>query len=725
MTAAITDASETQRLSNVLAVIEQQTKVLERKRVKGSEELINYRKYMWEDAAMFDRAERVQTENVALTQERAVMDVALRLKRLSKLSYSPYFGRIDFRETGLDTILPVYVGLHGLIEDNEEILIHDWRAPISGMFYDYEVGPAQYDCPEGTITGDLTLKRQYKIESGRMLYMFDSSLAIHDQILRDALARNTTEKMRQIVNSIQKEQNAIIRSEGSKVLIVQGPAGSGKTSIAMHRAAYLLYRHRGHVAANNLLIFSPNEVFADYISNVLPELGEENIREATFEDYARSILDKKLTFETRAEQMEFVLSDATDANTRLRKTAIAFKSSPAFLRILRRYARYLKFTNLKFTDIRVNEALVMKAAKVKELYKEFCWDRPLVPGIERLKDRVLANSIYSTSIAERRIEQEVEKVLVTRDPVRLYRDMFKDPEIVRKLAEGEQIPDDLDAICRLTLKNLRGKRIPHEDVAPILLIKRLVDGEPRYANIKHLIIDEAQDYTPVHYEIIRNLFGGSSVTILGDLSQRVNAYSGLDTYDALKQSFGKDTSDVLRLTKSYRSTQEITDFAHAMLKDVERVDNIRSTGRKPVIAQAKDQELTDLISDEMDRLKADGLGSIAVICKTATEAMTIYSKLLSKHDVRLVEAGSITFHHGLVVLPAYLAKGLEFDAVIIHDAGARLYGSDSERTLLYTACTRALHSLTVYYTGDPSPLLPLNRRELFATSCKSRLIPAQ
>jgi DNA helicase II / ATP-dependent DNA helicase PcrA len=710
---ATLETQETQRLADVLVVIEQQIKALERKRVKGSEELVSYRKYMWEDAALFDRAERVQTENVALTQERAVMDVAVRLKRLRKLASSPYFGRIDFRETGLGTTLPVYIGLHGLIDDLGELLIHDWRAPISGMFYDYEVGPADYEAPEGVIAGDLVSKRQYKIEGGRMLYVLDSSLTINDDILRDALARNTTQKMRQIVNSIQKEQNAIIRSEGSKVLIVQGPAGSGKTSIAMHRAAYLLYRHQGHVAANNLLIFSPNEVFADYISNVLPELGEENIREATFEDYARSILDKKLGFETKAEQMEFVLSDAGDANHALRTAAIAFKSSPAYLRILRRYVRYLKFTNLRFEDIRINDALVLPGRRVKELYKEYCWDRPLVPAIERLKDRVLANSTYSTSIAERKIEQEVEKVLVTRDPLRLYRDMFKDPEVVRKLAEGEQVPDDLAAICRLTLKNLRSKKIPYEDVAPILLLKRLVEGEPRYANIKHVIIDEAQDYTPVHFEIIRNLFGGSSVTILGDLSQRVNSYSGLDSYDALRQVFGKDTEGVMKLTKSYRSTQEITDFAHGMLADGESVDNIRSTGRKPTIVRAESDQLAGLISEEMDRLKADGSGSIAVICKTATEAMSIYSKLLTSHDVRLVESGSITFHHGLVVLPAYLAKGLEFDAVIIHDAGARIYGSDSERTLLYTACTRALHSLTVYFTGEPSPLLPFHKQELF------------
>jgi DNA helicase II / ATP-dependent DNA helicase PcrA len=357
---------------------------------------------------------------------------------------------------------------------------------------------------------------------------------------------------------------------------------------------------------------------------------------------------------------------------------------------------------------------VLGGSRVKELYKEYCWDRPLVPAIERLKDRVLANCTYSTTMVERKIEQEVDKVLVTRDPLRLYKDMFKDPELVRKLAEGEQVPDDLAAICGLTLKSLRSKKIRHEDLAPILLIKRLVDGEPRYANIKHLIIDEAQDYTPVHYEIIRNLFGGSSVTILGDLSQRVNAYSGLDNYDALRQFFGKDAQGVLRLTKSYRSTQEITDFAHSMLLDAEAAQNIRSTGRKPAVVRVEDQEqLAGLISAEMDKLKANGFASIAVICKTAAEAMGVYSKLLPTHDVRLVESGSITFHHGLVVLPAYLAKGLEFDAVIMHDAGAHVYGSDSERTLLYTACTRALHSLTVYFTGEPSPLLPLDRPELF------------
>lgn len=715
MPSTVIETQEALRLSEVLDVIERRIATLEKKRGKGAEELVAYRKYMWEDAALFDRAERVQSENIALTQEQAVMDVALRLKRLGMLANSPYFGRIDFREAGHADALAVYVGLHGLFDDKHEFMIYDWRAPVCGMFYDYEVGPAEYEAPEGVISGDLMLKRQYKIDRGRMLYMFDSSLTINDEILRDTLARNTTDKMRQIVNSIQKEQNAVIRGEDSKVVVVQGPAGSGKTSIAMHRAAYLLYRHRGHISANNLLIFSPNEVFADYISNVLPELGEENIREATFDDHARSILGIKVEFESKADQMEFVLSDTRDRAYALRTAAIAFKSSRVFPRILREYVRHLKRANLRFADIRVNDVRMLSGQTVKDLYWEYCAELPIKAGIERLKDRVLSRCTYSTGIVERKIEREVEKVFPQRDPVRLYRELFKDQALVKRLAEGEPVPDELWAICKLTYQSLHGgKKLPYEDVAPILLLKRLIEGEPKYANIRHLIIDEAQDYTPVHFEIIRDLFGDSSVTILGDLSQRINAYSGVDGYEAVTEVFGRDAREVVRLTKSYRSSWEISEFARAILPGADIGENVRRSGRKPKLARAAShEELPALISSEMDRLKAEEMGSIAVITKTAAEAIRVYSKLLDSHDVRLIESESIRFHHGLVVLPIYLAKGLEFDAVIIHDAGESVYGDDSERKLLYTACTRALHALTVCYSGEPSPLLPVGRGELF------------
>lgn len=710
---------EVEHLQRTLAVIERRLERLEKERGKSRAELIQYRKYMWEDAALFDRAERVQSENAALTQEKGVLDIAVRLKRMGLLAASPYFGRIDFREAGVETngrdfretgldAAAIYIGLYGLVGDDQEFLVHDWRAPVSGMFYDSEVGPTSYIAPEGKITGDMLLKRQYKIENGQMVYMLDSSLAIGDEILREALARNTTEKMRQIVNSIQQEQNALIRDESRKVLVVQGPAGSGKTSIAMHRAAYLLYRHRGHIAANNLLIFSPNEVFADYISNVLPELGEENIREATFEDYARSMLPKNMTFEPKSDQMEFILSRARDADYAIRAASIAFKSSKAFLEIIRNYERELRHTGLRFEDIELNNVRLLRAETVKELYWEHCADLPIMAGIERLKDRVLSKCTYSSGIVERKIEKLVENVLVDRDPVRLYRKLFADFHKVKQLADDpDSVPVNLHTICKHTAKSITSKRIPYEDVAPIILLKRLIDGEPRYANVKHLVIDEAQDYTPLHFEIIRQLFGDSSMTVLGDLSQRINPYSGLDSYDALADILGAEARTVAELTKSYRSSWEISEFARGVLPTAMVADNIRKSNRKPVVIRADSQEqVAGLISDEIGRLQADGMVSIAVICKTAHEAARVYSKLHDNHDIRLVEADSITFHHGLVVLPVYLAKGLEFDAVIIHDASSDAYGSDTERKLLYTACTRALHSLTLYYFGELSPLVP-------------------
>ena len=708
MPTSIYEDQEAKHLAQTLEMIERRIEALKKERGKSSEDLVTYRKYMWEDAALFDRAERVMSENMALTQEKALTDVGVRLKHMIMLSSSPYFGRIDFHESGTDSPAQVYIGLHGLFGDDNEVVIHDWRAPISGMFYDCEVGPAGYVCPEGKISGNVLLKRQYKIEKGRMQYILDSSLTIGDEILRDALAQNTSDKMRQIVNSIQKEQNAIIRDGSRKILVVQGPAGSGKTSIAMHRAAYLLYRHRGHISANNLLIFSPSEVFADYISNVLPELGEENIREATFEDYARSMLGQKVTFEPKAAQMEFILSPARDAAYAVRTASIRFKSSKAFLNILRNYERRLRLTALRFEDITLNDVTLMPAATVRKLYWKDCAQLPIVAGLERLKDRVLSKCTYSSEYVEKKIEALIDKILITRDPMRLYKKLFADWRVVKELAdEGDEIPENLYAICKHTSKSITMKHVPYEDVAPIILLRRLIEGEPRYANIRHLIIDEAQDYTPVHYELVRQLFGDSSITILGDLSQRINPYSGLESYEPLGDLFGADARAVIELTKSYRSSWEISEFAKAILPTAMTADNVRRSGRAPKVVRADSRDdIAGLISEEMDALKAEGMVSIAVICKTAHEASRVYSKLLPNHDVRLVEADSITFHHGLVVLPLYLAKGLEFDAVIIHDVSRETYSAENERKMLYTACTRALHSLTLYYAGEPSPLLP-------------------
>ena len=482
----------------------------------------------------------------------------------------------------------------------------------------------------------------------------------------------------------------------------------------MHRAAYLLYRHRGHISANNLLIFSPNEVFADYISNVLPELGEENIREATFDDYARSILGKKIDVrdQGRADGVHPVATQGT-ADYALRTASIAFKSSAAFLRMIRSYARHLQAHQ---PAVRGHQAQ-RRARCCRDGRQEALLGALLGPadhGRHRAAEgpRAVASATYSSD--DRRAQDrarggEGDGADATRSGS--TGTCSRTPRWSGSWPRATRCRRTCDRICKLTYKSLRGKQ--HA------LRGRRADPAPEAADRRRAEIRQhpppdhrrGPGLHPVHFEIIRNLFGESSMTILGDLSQRINPYSGIESYDALGEVFGRDAQE--RREADQELQVELGDIGvrreHAAGRARARTTCAGAAASPGSCAPEAASRSPSLISAEMDQLKAEGMASIAVICKTADEAFRVYSKLLPDARRAPGRSDSITFHHGLVVLPVYLAKGLEFDAVIIHDAGDSVYGSESERKLLYTACTRALHSLTVYYAGEPSPLLPMER----------------
>jgi DNA helicase-2/ATP-dependent DNA helicase PcrA len=720
-----------------------------------------------------------------------------RLKQLERLSRSAYFGRIDFLEaTRRDRAArPIYIGVSSLMgKATGEHLVFDWRAPISSVYYDYELGRAQYESPGGVVEGEVTLKRHFKIQGDEIILMYDNNLTIFDEILQDTLGKAAGERMKSIVNTIQREQNKVIRDESRGVLLVQGCAGSGKTSIALHRAAYLLYKHRQDMSAENILMITPNRIFEDYTSTVLPELGEEPLRQVSFADLARDVLRLRqedstaegatapedhpfpsVRLEEFADQLEYVLefrnrAARNPAEQRLSEPAYAartrgirLKSSSAFAWALRAYADRISGANYRFGDLVYRGKILVSGTEVASLIgKEYSY-LPMVKRIEKAKRRMtwILDQVQTARIAELQAEiaadpdnahlfkrdikekaasrayeelKPLREKIVSWAPVdyfstyrRLYAEKGLLEEVLGAVAPGDgdnpgASRDSLAAICRDTVERLDSGVIPFEDVAPLAYLKGMLEGLEERPQIRHVIVDEAQDYSALQFRVLRMAFPRALFTVLGDMNQTIGpAERGNEDYEAAVTGLeaGRGTQFV-RLEKSYRSTREITEFTHAMLRGGQPVEAIERPGERPRIIKCRGRDsLAEAIAADIRQLQSEGFGSIAVICRTARESWSAFETLRPlltpvpsangaprrTGGIRLVTKEQRKFIRGTLVIPSYLTKGLEFEAVIIYDAGAGSYSHPDDRLLLYTACTRALHKLHIYHTGETSPLL--------------------
>ncbi|HBE81020.1 MAG TPA: heavy metal resistance protein CzcA [Firmicutes bacterium] len=693
---------------------------------------------LWDQAQLIDNVER---------QRRLTKVSYQRLAVWQKMARSPYFGRIDFLEKApLTRTEPemIYIGISTLTDSvSGENLIYDWRSPVAGMFYDYELGYSEYQCPVGIIQGEIILKRQYKISDGRMVYMFDADLKIDDEILQQILSRSVDQRMRTIVNTIQREQNRVIRDQEHRILIVQGTAGSGKTSIALHRIAYLLYRERDRITANNILILSPNQIFIDYIGNVLPELGESNVFRTTFQEYVSKLrLALPLRIEDAASQWEYLLGQFATADYAVRIAAVHYKSSADFGRVIRNYLFFLTDTLIReYPVIQFRGQTVFSKAEWEELFfKNLAYLpimgrlkqirrrigvklRPIVYELRRDKEQAIAasgeevNGKMIKALARlaawqelRGLRAEVER-LTTMEPFLQYRRLFEEQELFGRFAGKDGIPTNWPDICRQTLEWFDSGRISYEDSIPFLYFQGCLAGFPVKRGIRHLIVDEAQDYTALQFEILKQLFPDCYWTVLGDPDQQVNYYQAKSDFIKIAALISDETRDPndslsLRLNKSYRSTREIQEFTRELLPQSGFGEQIGRSGPQPQLIRVADKELiASCISRTIQELQEEGWRSIAVIAKTAAESMDIYRRLKDKISLILITAEQEEFQRGIVVIPGYLAKGLEFDAVVICDAGLQTYHREIECQVLYIACTRALHRLFLYYTGELSPFI--------------------
>jgi len=652
-------------------------------------------------------------------------------EKYAKMILSPYFGRIDFAQSGGAQTKPYYIGASSLIDDAYDILIYDWRAPVSSLFYDYEIGEAGYQSPDGTVSGAVTLKRQYKIENGKIAYMFDSNLKIDDEVLQEILSGSADSKMKAIVTSIQREQNRAIRNEQYKNMIVLGPAGSGKTSVALHRAAYLLYKYRDTITSRNILIFSPNRIFSDYISNVLPELGEDNMLQTTFQDYMRQALNIPLKKESYYEMMEYILASADRPAYPERIKNIRFKSSAAFRDILKRYAAGVEKEDRAFPDIDFDGKPVVTSAELQSLFRDGS-SLPLKSRLERIRTRILfllkareeermqevmgglrdsgdftdSAELKKESAAVVRNESKAVRAQIDRltafDAVELYRRLFEHPELF-----ASENGTETDGIRSYTLENLSAGQLYYEDQISLLYLAGALGGIPRTAEIKFVMIDEAQDYTPLQYEIFYQLFGHANITMLGDPDQSINPFMNAGGYDNLSHLFPRENTCILNLSKSYRSTVEITRFSRTLLHGRTAGESVERHGDEPAVLGFTGEEAIRLrILEDIGAYTEKGYRSIGILTRTKKEAVEAYRFLKGRVPVKAVVSGEEEYAIGAVVMPAYLSKGLEFDVVIIYNAGSGNYCREEERKLLYTACTRALHILRVYYSGRLTPLIP-------------------
>lgn len=704
-------------------------------------EAISVQKKMWEEAriAIMDLCD-LEGPTSAWQHQVEIANQARKynfsfnaVSRLERMYQSPYFGRIDFLEEGEEKEEHVYIGINNLNDSkSREILIYDWRAPISSMFYDFETGSCSYQCPAGLINGEMKLKRQFKIENQEIIYMFDSSLRINDEMLQEILGKSTDNRMRTIVTSIQQEQNRIIRNDGNKILIVQGAAGSGKTSIALHRAAYLLYKYRDSIKSENILVFSPNHVFEDYISNVLPELGEENIQRSTFIDYFRDIFTEKYKYENMNEQMEYIMSGYAKE---IRLQAIKFKASMEFLNILKNYVNYLESgTNIEFKDVIYMDKLMISAEDVCQLFKAEYRHFPYAKRLEKVRQRLLflledyedkrrkelqkdeafVDGCYSNSElklkASQKVKEEFEPVkneiykMTAFDVYSLYFNLFDSSSSFRETLDLNGL-DAFPAICEYTSDQIKQGIIYYEDIAPIVFLNTALDNVNQAKAIKHVVIDEAQDYTAIQYEIIKRVFGHCKMTILGDLNQTVNEYMNIGSFGVIGKIFEKEDTESIALTKSYRSSKEIADFCNGLLTSGNNAEQLNRHGSKPVIVKVDRHNLVKRLEDDILKLKSNGHKLIAVICKTAGQCETLFNNIRNDLDVSLISNNNEEYQGGVVLIPSYLAKGLEFDAVLVASIEDTEYSREDDRRLLYTVCSRALHELHLYYQDNLSELI--------------------
>ncbi|MFX0549956.1 HelD family protein [Hathewaya histolytica] len=691
---------EKERLNYVLNVINNEIELAVNKRKGFLGQLLEYRKKFIEEYRNDEDKVIEYFDHERFVTEEAFNLIDKKLKELSTLKESPYFGRIDFREEEYG-IEKIYVGKFGLIKEGEfEPVVVDWRAPIASLFYEGKVGSSQYKSPDGEVPVEILGRVQYIIKNSKLLGMFNSDLDVKDDILQMVLSKNSSDKLKDIVMTIQKEQDEIIRESYLKTLVVNGVAGSGKTTIALHRVAYLLYNNRKKLE-NKILILGPNGIFMDYISNVLPSLGETGVKQDTFWDMTEKLLDLQGKVMNYKEYFERIIKGDSEL-----VDDFILKSSDEYIERLNATIENLEQFKFKPTNVTFRGKDIFKVDEIEELFSKHYKYMPLYKRTEKIRRIIIwrlkdkrdeevreINKLYDT----KRDSLSPEELALNENDLEFQRknrirDVIKEfTEVKRSLVWLEN-----EEVVSLYNRFNNYKKLTPEDLAAIMYLKIKLEGYKIKEDIKHVVIDEAQDLSMLQLRVIKEITGASAFTILGDSNQRILPLKGNIAMKNLDNIYKDLDIKYFSLDKSYRSTVEIMEYANTFLDEEKIVPLVRNGEEVWQRDVASDDVIQKCVVDRILRYKESGYESIAIICEDINTCSKVHNLIKDKVHSRLLDSDELIYKSGVVIIPSYFARGLEFDGVVL------LMKDEKEESnyvnkgkLKYIMATRALHKLSV------------------------------
>lgn len=688
---------EEKKLSETLNIISEETLSYVNKRKFITEYIISERKNAMDEYRDDEDKLIDYFDHERYVKEQSFEMIDRKLKELTILKDSPHFGRVEFKDLEFDDIGTLYIGRFGVTpEGSFEPTIIDWRAPIAGLFYHGSLGETSYNAPSGSVNVDITGRRQIIIKKAKLEGIFDSAVDVKDEILQMILSNNSSEKLKDVIMTLQEEQDKIIRMPRTKNIVVNGVAGSGKTTIALHRVAYLLYNNREELEGK-VLILGPNSIFMDYISQVLPSLGEVGVKQETFFGFAMSEIEEELNIMPYEEYLESIVKNDKEIVDREN-----YKSSFGFINDLDEYVEETSKNYFDIKPVKYEGEIIVDINEIKELFETHYKYMPLFRRAEKIK------RILTIKIKDKRDEKfrELVKSIKAQKEALSEQDLIIEEnniEFNRKIRVREIIKEvmlsrkELDEwIATESCVNLyndfnKNRTLTINDLAPILYLMLKLEGKKASRDYRHVVIDEAQDYSPLQFKVIRELIGSKYFTVVGDVNQRLIKYSDKAAMMDLGNIFTDVETDIYNLNNSYRSTTEIMEYANKFLKEDKIVPLVRN-GEPVTHIMTKDvEELKSAVLNKIKALNAEGLESVAIITRNGQRLEEVWNLL--KSDIRLVKFDNedVLYKGGNLIIPSYFAKGLEFDGVIMVDFEEEIKEED---LIKYIMSTRALHSLS-------------------------------
>lgn len=665
---------------------------------------------------------------------------------LKRMLPSPYFGRMDFKQDCSDEAVPIYIGKKALTDENGKVITYDWRTPICNMYYDYPLGQAEYYNGHEIVKGEIQRKRQPIIEDSKLIDVLEQDTLTDDKILLRYLSENADSRLKSIIATIQREQNQIIRSPLNANYLIQGVAGSGKTTVALHRIAYLIYNEAKNIRESEFMILGPNNYFLNYISELLPDLDIRTVSQSTFEEIAMNSIGGKLKLDSQNVTLQKVLSEEVNQDV------IKFKSSIKYLNLLEKYVRYYIISNIQKPIVyegielcsptrlmslidnvnsndqrttnyreRIRTVISLLTREIKEKSSDLSheiWLKYRSEFLSLPKDSPRRQEILDiTENINKELKKGCQKTLkeyfkfANVNPLSIYTSFVDN--LTMEMVDGE----DVSELKNYTLGNLRKRKLSNEDLAPLLLTIYLTKGISDYNSFEHLVIDEGQDLSMAQFYILKLLFPRCTFDIYGDLNQSIYAYQGISSWEDLSNMMFNSKAVKLDLNKGYRTTAQISDGANYVLVEIgsELSESVARDGEQISVEQLSSEDMDVRLLQQINNYLDKGYKTIAIICKDSTDTDSVYKKLVKMGiNIHRISEEDQTYEGGLCIMPAYLSKGLEFDGVVIYDANNEKYDNESEidMKLLYVAMTRALHELSINYNGELSkPLTNLVEKQ--------------